>query len=125
MNTDKYDWYGQKIETKSDPLIDPGSGKPVILRQFFFKYDPKVQEQVKRGYVKTPTRQDLFNQVWPLLRPLIWSDGLVANTDISPKITVGKKGFVIILTCEPRFGQMVADRPKRLEEVLNKKSFTK
>ena len=106
------EWYGQSVEAKSDPLIDSGTGKPYIIRQFDFSFKPGLKQK--------PTKQQLFNQHWPQLRALIWGDGLVASTDVDPRVLVNRRTYKIILLCEPQFGQTVIDRPTTLQDVLRK-----
>jgi len=106
-------WEGKELGFKSDPLTDPGIGKPMILRYFEFVFKPGLKEK--------PTKQQLFNYHWPQIRTILWGDGLVANTDVDPRVKVGRKKYKIILLCEPKFKTMVADRPQTLQQLFNKK----
>jgi len=106
-------WHADQLETKSDPLIDSGTGRPYIIRQFDFTFKP--------GMKKFPTKQDLFNAHWPQIRVLLWSDGLVANEDVEPRVLMNKKKYKIILLCEPKFGRVVMDKPQNLQQILTKK----
>lgn len=115
------EWYGQQVEAKSKPLEDEGRGKPYIIRQFDFSFDPAMLQKVKEKKIAFPTKQQLFNQSWGAIRPIIWGDGLVANEDIEPRVLIGKKGYRIVLLCEPKFGAMVVDKPQLLQNVLKKK----
>lgn len=110
---DKEKWYGEQVEAKSDPLVDSGTGKLIMLRQFEFAFKPGMKEK--------PNKQQLFNQAWPMIRPLLWSDGFVASNDVDPRVIVGKKGYKIILLCEPRLRRVVHDTAKTLQQVLSKK----
>ena len=106
-------WQGQELQTKpSDPLIDPGQGKPYIIRQFLFGKNPSF-----KGH--KPSNQDIFNMHWRQIRNTLWGDGLVPREDIEPKI-VGIKDnkYMIILVCEPRLMTMVAEKPQTLQDIL-------
>lgn len=120
-------WETAKGQVWSDPILDPGTGRPMFIRQFFFKYHKPTHEKIKAKQIPEPTNQQLFDQAWRVIRPLLWGDGLIANEDIEPKIVRGKEGYIIILTCEPRLGQVVTDRISNLTRLLNDKpkSFTK
>jgi len=106
-------WHADQMEAKSDPLVDPGTGKPFIIRQFDFTFKP--------GMKKIPTKQELFNAHWPQIRVMLYGDGLVANEDVEPRVLMNKRKYKIILLCEPRFGQVVIDKVQNLQQVLNKK----
>ena len=106
------EWFGSQIQTEATPMIDSGIGRPLILRTFEFAIKPNQQRKV--------TKQELFNAHWPYIRTLIWSDGLVANTDVEPRVVVGKKRYRIFILCEPKFRTLVADKPKTLQEVFKK-----
>ena len=107
-------WYADSVEAKSTPLIDPGVGKPMFIRQFEFAFKP--------GLPSKPTKQELFNQHWPQIRTILWGDGLVANEDVDPRVLIGKKDYKIILLCEPKFGVLVADKPHNLTQLLTPKA---
>lgn len=116
-----------KAEIKSDlaPMLDPGTGQALILRQFEFYFDPLTINKIIKKQIPAPTKQELFNSNWPQIRIILWGDGLVANQDVEPRVVVSKKKYKIFLLCIPRTKQsgvkeMVADRPQNLSEILNK-----
>lgn len=113
-------WHGREIQTDtadSTPMVDGGTGKPYILRQFEFAINPQVNKELKDKKIKV-SRQELFNTHWPQIRTSLWSDGLVASTDVEPRVLVGKKAYKIILLCEPKLRTMVAERPTTLQQVF-------
>ncbi len=109
----KEDWYGRDLQTNSDPLIDSGTGRPMIIRQFQFVFNPNLKQK--------PTKQDLFNSHWPQMKIMLWGDGLVANTDVEPRMIVGKRKYRIFLLCEPKLRTMVAERPLTLQQLTQSK----
>lgn len=111
---DKEKWYGESVEAKSDPIIDPGTGKTLILRWFEFAINPEIKH--------TPTKQELFNAHWKQISTMLWGDGLVPRQDINPRVEIGKKRgkgkYRIFVLCEPRLGTFVAEKPQNLQEMI-------
>ena len=110
-------WYGQDIKAESDPIIDPGTGKSVVLRVFEFGVNPKTARELREKKIKL-SKQDLFNAHWPQIRALIWGDGMVANQDVDPRVIVGRKSYRIFVLCEPRMGVMVNDKHRNAKDIL-------
>lgn len=111
----KNEWYGSTLETPGQPMIDSATGRPMVLEVFEFAMIPNQQ---------VPTQQQLFNAHWPHIKTLIWSKGLVANTDVNPRVVIGKKRYRIFVLCEPRFNQhgikVIQGKPTTLQDVFNK-----
>lgn len=117
--TDNNEWYGASLQTEGTPMVDSGTGRALILRVFDFAFKPGLEQK--------PSKQQLFNAHWSHIKTLIWSDGLVANTDVDPRVVIGKKRYRIFILCEPRLNknhirEAVVDRPTTLQEVFKKKS---
>lgn len=110
----KDNWFGTSIETPGTPMIDSATGKPLILRTFEFAMKP-----LPPG-IPIPTKQQLFNSHWPHIRDVIRFDGLVANTDVEPRVVIGKSRYRIFVLCEPKFREVLIDRPITLQQVFNK-----
>ena len=106
-------WYGQELATKSDPLIDAGTGKPLLVRVFDFKKNPEVK--------KYPSRQDVFNAHAKQIRDFLWKDGLRIIENHDPRFTFTKDGYRIAILCEARLGVMWMDKPRTLQDILPKK----
>lgn len=122
---DKHKWTGQQVGVNSNiPLVDEGKGKPYILRQFEFTFNPEMLRKIKEKKVPAPTRQELFNSNVKQMRVMLWSDGLVPREDLEPRMTIGKKKYRIFLLCEPKFRAMVADKPQTLQEIAPAKRLT-
>lgn len=118
------DWYASTVETKAEPMIDPGKGQELVLRQFEFYFDPKALNAIGEKRIPAPTKQELFNSNWPQMRIMLWSDGLIANQDVEPRIIIGRKRYKIFILCQPRVKasgvkEMVVDKAKNLSEILN------
>lgn len=110
------EWYGATLETPGTPMVDSGSGRPLILRIFEFAVKPQPSG------TPSATKQQLFNLHWRQIRDMIWADGLVANTDVGPRVVVGKKRYRIFVLCEPKFRTMIAERPSSLQDIFKKLS---
>lgn len=117
---DKDKWYGTEIQSDTTQMVDSGTGRPFILRTFEFAKNPKVQMELRDKKIPQPTKQQLFNTHWPQIRTLLWGDGLVANEEVEPRVVIGKKKYRIFILCEPKFGTIVNDKMKTLQEVFNK-----
>ncbi len=116
-NTDT-GWHGATIETPTTPLVDSAKGRPLILRPYRF------EKKLEVWALRTPSNQELFDFHWPQMKQMIWADGLVANTDITPRVVIQKRAYTIFILCEPRFRNVVIERPRTLQEVL-RDSLTK
>ena len=114
IDLDKHEWYGQKIEGNSDPLIDPATGKQYLLRFFEFAKNPDFKGAM-------PSKQELFNKHWPYIKTLLWSDGVTAYEGVEPRLAFTPKGYTITLLCEPRMGTFIVDKARPLHEQLQKK----
>ncbi len=120
-------WQGNEIGVNSDiPLMDDGTGRPYIIRQFEFRFDPAKIQDIQKKKIPAPTEQELFNSVWGQIRRTLWGDGLVAVEDpkTPPRILIFKQHFKIILLCEPKMGVMLADKVQSLQDVLKPKRLT-
>lgn len=111
----KNKWEGQEIEVQSDPLIDSGTGTPVILRFFEFKLNPEMMKY------KRPSNQDLFNAHAMQIKTFLWKDGLEPFEALEPRIIWAKKkdGFRIMVTCIPRKGIILSESPRTLQQITN------
>jgi hypothetical protein len=108
-------WEGQELGVTSDPLIDAGTGKFVLIRKFDYALKPglKKKEQPKN-------KQEIFNAHTRQIREFIWKDGMTIREDVPPRVILGKKGYMIFVTCEAKSGVMWNDKAQTLQEI-NKK----
>lgn len=106
-------WHGQEVEVQSDPLIDTGSGRPIILRHFEFKANPEA-------FAVMPTAQDLFTCHAKQIEMFLWKDGLEPIKTISPRIIMSKKKdhYRIFVTCQAKIGVAVLDKPQTLQDLI-------
>lgn len=107
-------WEGQDIEVKSDPLVNDGSGKPIIMRFFEFQVNPEMMKYAQ------PTNQDLFNAHAQQIKHFLWKDGLVPYEFIEPRIIWSKKkdGYKIMVTCEAKTGVAILESSQTLQELI-------
>lgn len=110
------DWYGHQVVSDNVPLIDPGEGRAIILREFRFQMMPNAF---------IPTNQMLFNVHWPYIKERLWADGLEANEDHPPRVVVGKYAYRIFIVCEVKGGRVregrMRDKAKNISEIIDKK----
>ncbi len=112
LNAMKDNWFGSTLETPGTPMIDSGTGRPLILRTFEFAMKP-----LPPG-TPHPTKQQLFNAHWEQIKITIRFDGLVANTDVEPRVVIGKKRYRIFILCEPKFRELIIEQPKTLQQIF-------
>lgn len=108
-----HDYYGAKLEAEPTPLVDPGVGKPVVIREFSFKMNPEVK--------LPPSKQELFNAHAFQIKTLLWGDGLVPYEGASPRVTIDKRkrSYRIIIVAEPRLNTTVIETPQSLTKMLS------
>ena len=110
-------WEAQEAQSElSAPLVDDGSGKPVILRRFQFKFPPNLPHK--------PTKKEILTYHKDKLNIFLWKDEL--ELVLEPKIQISKDGYDIFATCQPKKGSMLAykDKPQLLQNALTNKPGT-
>ena len=119
-------WNAQEARTEGVRIIDPGVGREVVVRHFFFKSIP-----LPKGVPK-PTKRELISYYKRLIEMSLWSDGLIVREDkplelvelhtahkISPtlyrKMKIEEADFVILVLASSRLGQVFADKPQIIQ----------
>lgn len=104
----------QELETRSVRMDDGGGvGTPILLRRFSYQLPPKTKI----------SKADLIHYHKPRILPFLWKDGLEEIAE--PKVVFGKKGkFDIFVTCHPRRGQLLHERPLSLQQAMHDNSRT-
>lgn len=112
---DGHDWYGSELNADPTPIIDPASGKPVILRVFEFRFDPKIK--------KAPSKQELFSSHSKQVMTLLWSDGLRPIEGVNPRVAIDMKRrtYRIVVVAEARLNTTIIEKPNSLNDLLRKK----
>lgn len=114
----KTKWQGREIGVNSDiPLVDEGTGKKYLIRQFEFVFNPEMLNKIRQKKIPAPTKQELFNSNYRQIEIMLWSDGLIPAKEVDPRMIIGKRKYKIILLCEPRAKVMVVDKPRTLQEI--------
>lgn len=115
--TKDLNWEGQEISVESDTKLsdDKGQGIPVIVRCFEFKANPEAFKKMK------PTREMLLSDHKKGIEAWLWKDELVALPQMSPKVVISKKkdGYRIFVTCIPKAGALLIDKPQTLNQITN------
>lgn len=118
-------WNAQKIETEGVQIIDPGVGKEVVLRHFFFKAQP-----MPKGTPRLDKHQ-IVSQFKRLIEMSLWGDGLIIREDKSLEVHTLQKAkkiskalylkmrqegsdFVIMCLATPRAGVNVTDTVRKI-----------
>lgn len=100
-------WFGSTMETEQQPILDPGTGKPVILRRFDFMYPPGGKKPTKKQLLTPEYLKHLDNT--------LWLDEL--ERIMLPRVTFKKKGFSIFVPCHPKKGSAI---PRYAQDQLSK-----
>lgn len=112
-------WYGNELEVKSDPIIDPGTGETVVLRVFEFKINPELSQNAR------PSNQELFNSHATQIRHMLFKDGLIAfegGEGLEPRVQFSKlkREYRIIVPCKAKLGQSFQQKAQVLPVHLPK-----
>lgn len=105
-------WYGRELQTKSNPVYDPGVGKPLVIRRFDFVVNPDFKGKL--------SQQELFNLHWKQISIQLWSDGLVPYEKVQPKVHIGKGKYTIGILAEANSRNAFMDKPKTLQQLMPK-----
>lgn len=101
-------WEAQQISTTSDPIKDPGEGRPVLLRTFEYSLNPNLPKDL------SITKQAIFDSHKDQIRIMLWSDGLIPLEEIKkPKVQISKsqKKYRIFVLCIPKSSETLLDKP--------------
>jgi hypothetical protein len=107
------DWYGASLEAPRTPLIDPASGKPLVIRSFDFRMSPELKQ--------LPSKQELFSAHAKQIMSLLWGDGLRPFEGASPRVAIDRKRrtYKIVVVAEPRLNTTVIETPQSLSTLLS------
>jgi len=103
------EWEGQEVQTEETPLMNDGSGKPIILRVFDFDLPPLKPEEL-------PTEQQLLNAHKTKLTAFLWRDELVPIQEFKLIFSKDKKHFRIFATCQAKLGSNILEKPQLLQQ---------
>lgn len=88
-------WDVKSAEVHADPMIEGGGGPKLIVRRFFFKLPPSLDETPGHDFLLEYHKKHT-------VIPQLWRDELELAQE--PRIIAGKKGsFTIVAICTPRF----------------------
>ena len=110
LEKDGEQWEGASVDVNSDPLIDSGTGSAHVLRIFEYAINPAIEH--------VPTKQELFEYHYQQINTTLWKDGLVANQEVPPRITIGPKTYRIYVTCDAKQGTTILEKPVTLQELM-------
>ena len=114
------EWVDKDLAVKADtPLIDSATGKKVIIRKFDFEWNKntKPEDKMNAQYNK----QEFFNSHAKYIRDFLWKDGLSILENEDPKMNFNKKGYIIAVACEARWGVSIFEKGMTLQDIFKKK----
>ena len=108
---EKIEWEGEQIETEAQPLVNDGSGRPIILRAFEFSLPPNVAER--------PNKQQLLEFHKSKITAFLWKDELVPIQDFRLVYSKDQNHFRIFVTCQAKAGATFLETPQLLQNIPN------
>ena len=114
------EWIDQDLAVTADTaLIDSGTGKKVIIRKFDFEWNKGMKLQDLERIQND--KQGFFNMHAKYIKDFLWKDGLSVLENQDPKMIFNKKGYIIAVACEARFGVSIFEKGQTLQDILKKK----
>ena len=111
-------WEGEELAAVSDTKLemDTGTGQAIVLRFFDFGSNVEAFKQHK------PTAQELFDSHRRGIESLLWKDGLKPYEALEPRFMFSKdkKHYRFIIACIPTLGNVLADTPRTLTQLIQK-----
>ena len=107
----KYD-YGANLNTEGVPFIDPGTGRTISIRTFFFKMNPETKD--------FKDTQAIFNSHARQISTILWGDGLIPLDGHNPRVIIDRKRriYQIFVPCEAKRSVLFMEKPVSLTEQL-------
>jgi len=115
----KYD-YAADLSTPTTPLIDPQTGKTVVIRAFNFQMNPEFFKGMPVD------NQELFNHHARQIQTVLWADGLRPLDEVPPRVIINVKNglYHIFVPCEARLSTVFADKPRNLSAQITNQNDT-
>lgn len=104
------DWDVEGGEVRSDPLIDDGSGKAVVIRRFDFGLPPLTQ---------VPTKDQLLQAHKGKIIAFLWKDELELIRDLKIEMSKDNLKFRIFATCQAKKGSRILENPQLLQNIMS------
>ena len=105
-------WNASQVRTPETRIEDSGTGRPIVMRHFDFKFNPALQGR--------PTKEEILTEEYRKhLNNLLWADELELIQE--PRVVFSKEGFRIFAVCQAKKGSIIpyyANKPLPLQEVL-------
>lgn len=97
VKMDGFDYDVTQAQTDGVRIEDPGTGRPIIMRHFEYRYLPNGPK---------PTKEQLLTPDYiKHLENVLWADSL--EMIMPPKVVFYNKGFKIFATCQAKKGNVI------------------
>ena len=116
MDLEKHPYYGATLETEKQRIEDGGTGRPIILRRFQYKYAPTNHS--------IPTKAEVITEAYiKFLEKTLWADAL--EMVLEPRLVYEKGGFSVFATCQAKRGNLIPtehlDKMRPIQDILQGK----
>ncbi len=106
-----------EAETESVPLVNPATGKPVIIRRFEYKAPDYT--------IDWPSEEDIKYIHQRSIEQFLYKDELKLFDELRVIIHKDKNTFEIFAPCEPLTSSYIEEKPNTLQEILKPKKNEK
>lgn len=103
----EHKWYGKEDQTDEKLMHDGGTGEPIVIRLFEFKFLPTLEILPTKEQILTP-------EYIKHMQTLLWADSL--RLVMEPRVVIEKEGCKIFAPCQARAGATFMEEPKTLQE---------
>lgn len=107
------EWESDHKETEAIPLINEGTGKPIILRSFKFNLPPGMD---------MPSDDQILDAHKTRVTTFLWKDELVPVLDYKVVKDNKKHSFIIFATCQAKAGSVIMEEPKLIQNIMRPKT---
>src|SRR3990167_725739 len=99
-----------EAETESVPLVNPATGKPVIIRRFEYDVPPYT--------IDWPTEEEIRYIHQKSIEKFLYKDELKLFDELRVIIHKDKNKFEIFAPCEPLTSSYIVEKPHTLQEII-------
>ena len=112
LNDNGTEWEADTQQTDGVPLVDSGTGKPIILRKFEFELPPGME---------MPSNEQILEAHKGKITTFLWKDDMVQIMEARVKKAKDQRHFMILVPCQPRSGSAIIGNTTTLQDIMKPK----